>query len=347
MSQTVFTPDERIGLADPVVRKDGHRTEGIVLADEASYELAATRQDGATRSAVNNSAYTPGQYRIAFDGKASYPGGDRFEALLTFPPIANGQPWDTASDGAASADTTIRVTSIQYDHAGGNLAQEMLVTCDIPHNLAVGQYVRIRMDSDLTATDAFATGSTIGAINAEYPVAFISEANIFSVSFTAGTVDDADDAALDANLYVNPRANVDYVKNVRNLVLADTESSAAICGDWEGIIRLMNRTGDIEGVFVVDEAGAVTFNVDQWEATGILDWDTDGGDASHGVEIAANKLNVYNEFGSTQEYDVRLENSPIISEDRNGYACFYVAERNFVLKNRLGQSETFDIERVA
>lgn len=347
MSETVFTPDERIGLADPVIRKQGHHTQEIVLADEADYTLAATRQDGVSRIDVNNSAYTPGQYRISFDGKGTYAGGDRFEALLTFPPIANGQPWNTVSDGAGSADTTIRVTSILYDHTGGNVEQQMAITCVGPHNLAVGQYVRLRMDSDLTLTTAFATGSTIGAINAEFRVAFITSTVAFSVVFTPGTVDDAADGTLDANLYVNPRANVDYIRQIRNIVLADTESSAAICGDWEGIVRLMNRTEDIEAVFIVDEAGAVSFNVDQWEATGLLLYNTNGADLTQGVEIAANLLNIYNEDGALNEYDVLMENSPIKSEDVNGYACFFVQERNFVLSNRLGQAETFDIERVA
>ena len=141
--------------------------------------MLSPRLTGASRSDVSNSAFEAGLYRVAFDGKASYPLGGRFEALLSFPEIDDGQPWDTASDGAASADTTIRVASIAYDFTGGTIEQLMTVTCVGNHNLAIGQYVRIRMDSDLTASTAFATGSTIGAINAEYKVEVITEGNVF------------------------------------------------------------------------------------------------------------------------------------------------------------------------
>jgi hypothetical protein len=224
----------------------------------------------------------------------------------------------------------------------------MECTTAAAHNLAVGQYVEIVMDSDLTASTAFATDSTIGAISGEYRVAAVIQANKFSVVFTPGhaSTDDVDDAALDGNVYVHPRAQIDYVKTIPNIALADAESSAACCGDWDGQVKLTNRTEDITVHFIVD-AGAVTEAVDFLDVAGAKDYDTDGTDASQGVEIASNALNVYNEDNASNVYDLRLENSPIKSEDVDGYLCFYLSGRNLILKNRLGASITAAIERVA
>lgn len=329
-----FTPAERVSEADPVTRVVGHVTSSIVLADEADYLLGA---------------YAEGTYRVSFQDEAVYPLGGRFDCDITFPSLAetNGQSWDTQSDGSASADTNVRIAAIQYDHAGGNVAQEMLITTVAAHNVQVGQYVSLRMDSDLTGTTAFATGSTIAAIDGSYRVEFVTSAVGFSVAFTPGTVDDADDGALDGNLYINPVGAVSYRKVVTGIKLLDTESSAGVCGDWNGDIIMSNITADLNGRFVVD-SGAVDFNVDQWEATGLVDWDTDGSDASQGVEIASNVLNVYNENASTEEYILTLSNPPLQGVDENLYVCLFATTGSeLTLSNRLGQSTTFSITRVA
>lgn len=345
MSETVYTPDERALASDPVVRQVGAKTQSITLADEASYNLGRLRQDGATRVRVPNSGFDPGTYRVQFES-SSYPGGGEFTVDLRFPALPTDADWDKASDGAGADVAGVRAASMAYDHTGGNIEQELTVTTESAHNLEVGQYVSIVMDSDLTGTTAFATGSTISAITAEYRVEFVGEADQFSVSFTAGTADDADDAALDANVFVMPKADVFYEKTIRDITLADTESSAAMCGDWDGQLFLINRTEDVSVRFVVD-AGAVTESVGDLDAAASLDYDTDGSDGSQGVEIASNALNIYNEDAATNTYDLVLKNSPVTSGDRDGYLCLYVSDRNLILKNRLGASVTASISRVA
>ena len=327
-----FTPNERVSEADPVTRVVGHVTSSIVLADEADYLLGA---------------YAEGTYRVSFQANAVYPLGGRFDSDITFPSIENGQSCGVQSCVCSSADTTIRIASLQYDQTGGNVSQEMLVITGTAHNLQVGQYVSIVMDSDLTGSTAFATGSTIAAIDGSYRVEFVGGATTFSVVFTPGTTNDAADGALDANLYVNPVGAVSYRKVVAGIKLIDTESSAGVCGDWNGDIIMSNITADLNGRFVVD-SGAVDFNVDQWEATGLVDWDTDGSDASQGVEIASNVLNVYNENASTEEYILTLSNPPLQGVDENLYVCLFATTGSeMTLSNRLGQSTTFSITRVA
>ena len=331
-----FTPDERVpfGEADPVTRVIGHTTSNIVLADEADYLL---------------DAYAEGTYRVSFQDEAVYPLGGRFDCEITFPNLieTNGQGWGIQSDGSASADTNVRVASLEYDHTGGNISQELLVVTVAAHNLQVGQFVSLVMDSDLTGSTAFATGSTIAALDDSYVVAFVGGATTFSVEFTPGTVNDAADGTLDANLYINPVGAVSYRKVVTGIKLIDGESSAGVCGDWDGDIIMSNVTADLNGRFVVD-AGAVDFNVDQWEATGLVDWDTDGSDASQGVEIASNVLNVYNENASTEEYILTLSNPPLQGVDVNLHVClFSTTGSQLTLSNRLGRSTPFSITRVA
>lgn len=66
MSDTVFTPNERGELPDPVTRQPGHRTESIVLADEAEYSLSGKRQDGATEIASKIGHPFEGTYEVSF-----------------------------------------------------------------------------------------------------------------------------------------------------------------------------------------------------------------------------------------------------------------------------------------
>lgn len=66
MSDTVFTPDERAGLPDPAVTRSGHRTENIVLADDAEYSLAGDRQDGVSRIASKQNQPFEGTYQVSF-----------------------------------------------------------------------------------------------------------------------------------------------------------------------------------------------------------------------------------------------------------------------------------------
>jgi hypothetical protein len=66
MSDTVFTPDERGELPDPVTRRPGHRTESIVLADEAEYSLSGKRQDGATEISSKIGHPFEGTYEVSF-----------------------------------------------------------------------------------------------------------------------------------------------------------------------------------------------------------------------------------------------------------------------------------------
>ena len=57
---------------------------------------------------------------------------------------------------------------------------------------------------------------------------------------------------------------------------------------------------------------------------------------------------VYNEDAATNVYDVVLKNSPVQGVDKNLYACLFASAGNeMTLSNRLGQSTTFTIKRLA
>ena len=66
MSDTVFTPDSRHGMIDPVLIRPGARTESISLADEAEYRLGGERQDGATRIASKLGQPFEGTFDVMF-----------------------------------------------------------------------------------------------------------------------------------------------------------------------------------------------------------------------------------------------------------------------------------------
>ena len=331
-----FTPEERVSAADPVTRVVGHVTSSISLADEADYLLGA---------------YTAGTYRVSFQDAAQYPvGSGDFEAEITFPELLdlNTQSWGVQSDGSASADSRLRASSMSYDDTGGAIENELLITTATPHNLVVGQYVSVVMDSDLTASTAFATGSTIGAISADYLVEVVSSTTIFSVSFTSGTGDDAADGDLDANVYVNPTGAVVFEKRIANITLLDTFNSEAFADVWDGEVVLQNRTENKTCPFICD-AGTVdeAWQPDTGDNSSPLDYDSDGSDASQGLEVISSKLEVVNEDGATNVYDVILRNSPLKGTDTNGYVCLYVTTGSeMTLSNRLGAAEVFKIERV-
>ncbi len=137
MSDTVFTTDERGELPDPVTRRPGHRTENIVLADEAEYSLNGKRQDGFQE--VVSRINTPFIMRV----KAEFSQGDQDLA----------QQYDV-SDNKTVVATSHNVTSNSVD---------LVVPAD--HGIKVNQFIQVDQAGVTPATLAAAALGTFQVTN--------------------------------------------------------------------------------------------------------------------------------------------------------------------------------------
>jgi hypothetical protein len=347
-----FTPNDRVSAKDPSVREGGAGwvTRSITLADDGTYDLGGYPREASRWEVsfihpdLDTFADGVGDFRVEFE----YP------ALIA--------PWGkrAASDSDTTDHTTIRMVSSAYDHTGGNVERELTVNCDQAHGLRVGQCVRLVLDADVSLTAAHGTAGTNADINGVFEVQGITDPDTFYVqlpSTVSHSGDDTTDTDLDGNIYIDPYPVMSYRKVIELVRLIDgaqgtfpvADATLAICSDlWDGQIDVVDLAGDSVGRFVVD-AGAVNPIVADFDAAGSPnDWDDDGSDGSEGLrEHTDNLIYLLNESGSTAEYQVIMKNSPVLGRRLDGFACFYSRDRQLRLDNRLGQSVTFQVRRLA
>ncbi len=307
MSDTVFTPDERGTAPDPVTKRPGHRTESIVLADEAEYSLSGKRQDGFQEITSKVNQPFEGEFEVSFRNddekrrfrvKKNDRAGTQWQItsnVLTVTHADNqrfreGQ-WITLS-GFPSAST--------FPAAGKNVALQIIAALDLSFTVA------LTASNDGPDTEAF----TIGQSDVRMQP---GEGETIHNSIVADNVD-INLGPLRAGRYrlLSPGTTVHDTWYVSDGTTIDME---------------------IEGVVAADVTASVVY-IAADSATLQALW-VDSGDlvVTNGAGVAT-KMQV--EF-YTDEFD---------DTDVNGKMCFFEKDGDLILKNRTGAAQTCAIESI-
>lgn len=343
-------PQSRVD--DQLVREVGSVWEAS-MTDNKEYDLGAHVADAV--------------YRISADFGAVYGGrmGGRQEAVLRSAPTSNqlnGQDWGTVSDGAASADTTQRIASVEYDLAAydpgagsqpgaGAIAGVVICISEVAHGLSLGDKITVALDSDVTAATAFATGGTNADINGEKSVAFVKTELIFGWVDTGNpSADDAANAALDANFYMNPKFSVEAPwQYIDSQTLADTKVTLSLLPvAWDGEIQLLNETEVIVARTVVHNGVALEDKMEENAATPSLKYESDAAvaDAYQGIETDTAALRIANEDAASNSYSIRHNLTPFKGKEEDGHICLHVEADRLMVKNMYGSTVVVRLERV-
>jgi hypothetical protein len=274
----------------------------------------------------------------------------------------NGQVWGTASPAGATVKTTVRIASVEYDAAdydpgagsqpgAGAIADVVICTTEAAHGLSIGDEILVVLDSDVTTSTAFGTNGTNAEINGTKVVAFVTSELIFGwVGGGDADTDQVDTAGLDANVYVNPKFNVEAPwQTVDSQTLADTKVSLdTIPVAWEGVIELYNETESIMARTIVRDGVALQDNMQDNAATPQLLYESDAAvaDTYQGIETNTAQLRIANEDGALNSYSIRSNCTPFRGNEKDGLICLSVQANRLLLKNMYGSTVTIRLERI-
>jgi hypothetical protein len=277
----------------------------------------------------------------------------------------NGQVWGTASATGAATKTTVRIASVQYDAAGydpgagsqpgaGAIADAVICVTEAAHGLSIGDEILVVLDSDVSTSAAFGTNGTNAEINGTKVVAFVTSELIFGwVGGGDADTDDDADATIDANVYVNPKFNVEAPwQTVDSQTLADTKVSLdTIPVAWEGIIELYNETENLMARTIVRDGVALQDNMQDNAIGGggtdlLYESDAAVADTYQGIETNTAQLRIANEDAALNSYSIRSNCTPFRGNEKDGLICLSVQANRLLLKNMYGSTVTIRLERI-
>lgn len=307
MSDTVYTPDNRGELADPVTIRPGHRTESIVLADEAEYSLSGKRQSGPTEIASRVGHPFEGTYEVSFRDDE-----ERMRYRVKKNNIT-GTIWEVATN-------------------------ELILTVPDNHRLRVGQWVVVTglpaastfpasgKDTALQITDITDTTVTVALTIADDGPDTENFTVVKSdVRLTPGEGEVIYNSVIPDNMDIN--LGVLRAGRYRLLSPGTTVHDTWFVSDGTTIDM------EVEGAVAADVVASVVF-IAADSATLQALW-VSSGDliVTNGAAIATQmRVEFY-----TDEFD---------DVDVNGKMCFFEKDGDLILKNRTGASATCAIQGI-
>ncbi len=343
-------PQSRVD--DPLVRETGSVWEDS-MADNEEHDLGAHVADAV--------------YHISADFGAVYGArmGGRHEAVLSGAPTdvqLNTQVWGTVSATGAATKSAVRIAAVELDFAAfdpgagsqpgaGAIARALICTTEAAHGLSLGDKVTVVLDGDITTSTNFGTGGTNADLNGEKTVAFVKSELIFGwVTTGDDTADDAEDAALDANVYMNPKFDVTApYRTIDSQTAADTKVSLSLLPlAWDGEIQLINETEGLMARTIVRDGVALQDNMQDNAATPQLKYESDAAvaDTYQGIETDTAALRIANEDAATNSYSIRHNLTPFKGKEEDGHICLHVEAGRLMVKNMYGSTVVVRLERV-
>lgn len=307
MSDTVFTPNERGELADPVTIRPGHRTESIVLADEAEYSLAAKRQDGPTEVTSKIGQPFEGTYEVSFRDDE-----ERMRYRVKKNDIT-GTIWEVATN-------------------------ELILTVPDNHRLRVGQWVVVK---------GFPSASTFPAagLNTALQITDITDTTV-TMALTASddgpdtenfTVAKSDvrmtpgegEVIYNSDVVADIDINLGVLRAGRYRLLSP---GTTVHDTWyvsDGTTIDM----EVEGVVIADVTASVVYA--SADSTTLQALFVNGGD-----------LFLTNGAGVTTQMRVEFYTDEFDDADVDGKMCFFEKDGDLILRNRTGASATCAIQGI-
>lgn len=305
MSDVAFTPNSRGRLADRVAWTPGARTQEISLADEASYNLAGQRQDGA--SLITSKANMPfvGQYQLELSGSGLGVGN------LAFANYVVGMPVEVAS---TAWDISTNVVTI---------------TVAAGHEVETGQWI-------VLTGNATAPAAMIGV------AVQVTAVTATTVVF-AYTDDDADATEAGVIKYQPISAKgCDEVTLYDNVTANDVDIDLGTA--YAGIYKVFLNDGEDHkfAVFLSDGTEMIIETV-AGPITAI-DFDDADTDVKTNLRISAGKVLLGNRNAVAGRITVTFEPRFFTKVDADGFVCFFEKAGNLIVKNRLGAAAVLAIE---
>lgn len=308
MSDTVYTPDERGELPDPVTRRPGHRTESIVLADEAEYSLAGKRQDGPTEITSKVGQPFEGTYEVSFRDDE-----ERMRYRVKKNDIT-GTIWEIATN-------------------------ELILTVPDNHRLRVGQFIVVK---------GFPTATTFPAagLNTALQITDITDTTV-TMALTASDdgPDTENFTVAKSDVRMEPgEGEVIYNSDIPDNM--DINLGVLRAGRYR-LLSPGTTVHDAwyvsDGTTIDLEVEGITAGAEVVVSTVFIAADSATLQALH---VSGGDLIVTNGAGVSTQIRVEYYPDEFDDVDVNGKMCFFEKDGDLVLKNRTGASATCAIQGI-
>lgn len=305
-----FTPDERVGEPDPVLRVKGHVTSSITLADDAEYKLGTSKTSGFDGSKSRSNL--KGRYRVEVEGA------------------------DDDMDLKASFSVRQRTTVVPTAWS----VTTNVATITLPAGHSIEQDEWIEVGGFATAPAAVGNATTKAVVQ-------VTGVTATTATYAATTGDDSatENGTVDTwRVRVNPGENqivadLDAADDVDVLVGTLREGRYIVYDVGAGVFR---AEYDCDGSTLLLRSTLV--GTDEPEVS-YADADTA---AKTSLYVSSGTIRLNNNDNRTGRILVEYDSSALFSDkDLDGKICLFEKEGDLILKNRTGASETFSIERLS
>lgn len=314
-----FTPNERFGESDPVLRVRHHITSAISLADDAEYSLGPRIPTGFAATNPRLQVPLKGRYRVSNATALD----EEYNRAMEFSvrPQADIVPtaWQVTANVATltvpaghglRAGQWIRVSGFPTAPAavGNSVTPAVVLITDLNDNAGAASGVSVRY----SATTANASATENGNIRAQKVSLIPGEKVVVFDSLVTDELPAMDIGALRRGKY-----------SVSTPEATSTNGTATYHSD-----------GTLLVISTYVGAGVIPIGFDDADVAAMTNITTSGGRLL---------LNANNGTGRVR---VEFEPDEFIALDVDGYACLFEKNGDLILRNRLGSTQTFEIERL-
>lgn len=312
-NDVTFTPGSRGRLADRVLWTPGERTEQISLADEASYNLAGRRQDGASEIISRANMPFVGRYRLELTD------------------LGMGQHDSAYCEIDVKMPRTVACTAFSIT------SNVLTITAPAQHEVHVGQWIVV--------------GGFAGLVAAGKGVALLVTA-VTATTIVVGLTTANDSATEAGTVKFQPLGitQVDWV-NIYDDITAD-ETEIIIGTAQPGMYRVSQMNDaldDKSSLYYSDGTEGFIQTLDiaaEGAPVSQIDFDDADTAANTNLEIVAGVITLANNNAIATRITVDYRPSFWTGTDTNGFACFFEKNGELILKNRLGSAKEFAIENI-